>query len=232
MEDNNLQPILGKNICTIMSTQYLTDADKVLLINSVIVHWYNYADNIEDGIPKHLLVTWQMIEQEQESIKAKTKATMDKRKAGAAARWNYANKCKQMQADASTSEHLPTMPKIKEKESKSKIKEKISSEEKIKNKKEVSSDSSVDFSLTSQGYKYQEYAGLKLFADPVEHALYVTGEADTPKARRCYGAYLRDLGEERYLEELSTFEAECKAGEEPNNRGSALNSRLKSLKKH
>ena len=121
---------------------------------------------------------------------------------------------------------------VKEKESKSKIKEKISSEEKIKNKKEVSSDSSVDFSLTSQGYKYQEYAGLKLFADPVEHALYVTGEADTPKARRCYGAYLRDLGEERYLEELSTFEAECKAGEEPNNRGSALNSRLKSLKKH
>lgn len=62
--------------------------------------------------------------------------------------------------------------------------------------------------------------------DPVEIALYVTGEARHGMARRTYGAALRTLGRERFVEEVDQFRAELDAGEIPRNRGAALTKRL------
>lgn len=230
-----MQPILGKNLCTILfSDSGVTAEDKIILMKAAVALWEEAAGDIENTMPYGLLPIWEMIEQEQRAIKAKASATAEKRKAGANARWS---KSENMRAYASMSEHMQAMPKRKEEEERKLNKKKdLSSEEEGKNKKEEEefpsgSSPSVDFSITKQGYRYRELAGLKVFEDPVEHALAVTGEPDTEMSRRCYGAYLRDIGKEAFLDVLRTFEAEIRAGEVPKNLGAALNFRLNSFKK-
>ena len=62
--------------------------------------------------------------------------------------------------------------------------------------------------------------------DPVEIALRVTGEERHGRARRTYGAALKTLGRERFVEEVNQFRAELDAGESVRNRGAALTKRL------
>jgi len=65
------------------------------------------------------------------------------------------------------------------------------------------------------------------FGDPVDYALSVSREPVTKYARRCYGAYLRDLGKEAFVDTVERFAAEVRAGEIPHSLPAALNARLK-----
>lgn len=65
------------------------------------------------------------------------------------------------------------------------------------------------------------------FGDPVDYALAVTEEPVTIYARRCYGAYLRDLGKGDFVDAVERFAAEVRAGEVPHSLPAALNARLK-----
>lgn len=69
---------------------------------------------------------------------------------------------------------------------------------------------------------YQAWAAMQL--DPVDVALDVTGEPDAK--RRVYGARLKALGRDRFVETCCTFRAEVEAGETVRNLGAALTKRL------
>ena len=60
--------------------------------------------------------------------------------------------------------------------------------------------------------------------DPVDVALDATGEG--PEKRKVYGARLRKLGRDRFLETVCAFRAEVAAGEPVRNTGAALTKRL------
>lgn len=79
--------------------------------------------------------------------------------------------------------------------------------------------------LTADGLKeanYTAWAAMQL--DPVDVALDVTGEPATK--RRVYGARLKALGRDRFVETCCTFRAEVEAGETVRNLGAALTKRL------
>ena len=67
-------------------------------------------------------------------------------------------------------------------------------------------------------------AWAKMQEDPVDVALDATGEG--PEKRRVYGARLRKLGRDRFLETVCAFRAEVAAGEPVRNAGAALTKRL------
>lgn len=69
---------------------------------------------------------------------------------------------------------------------------------------------------------YTAWAAMQL--DPVDVALDVTGEPDAK--RRVYGARLKALGRDRFVETCCTFRAEVEAGEAVRNLGAALTKRL------
>lgn len=79
--------------------------------------------------------------------------------------------------------------------------------------------------LSADGLKeanYTAWAAMQL--DPVDVALDVTGEPDAK--RRVYGARLKALGRDRFVETCCTFRAEVEAGETVRNLGAALTKRL------
>ena len=62
---------------------------------------------------------------------------------------------------------------------------------------------------------------------PVVAALTITGETENAKARSTFNHYGTILDGRTFREILHAFNAEIKAGEEPQNRGAALTARLK-----
>lgn len=69
---------------------------------------------------------------------------------------------------------------------------------------------------------YDAWASLQ--TDPVDIALDITGEPT--QKRRVYGARLKALGRDRFVETCCTFRAEVAAGESVRNLGAALTKRL------
>ena len=86
--------------------------------------------------------------------------------------------------------------------------------------------SAVSTSLSSaDGVKERNYdAWAAMQSDPVDIALDITGEP--PQKRRVYGARLKLLGRDRFVETCCTFRAEVSAGETVRNLGAALTKRL------
>lgn len=86
--------------------------------------------------------------------------------------------------------------------------------------------SAVSTSLSSaDGVKERNYeAWAAMQTDPVDIALDITGEP--PQKRRVYGARLKALGRDRFVETCCTFRAEVEAGETVRNLGAALTKRL------
>ena len=66
-------------------------------------------------------------------------------------------------------------------------------------------------------------------ADPVKAALQITGETGNAKAENTLKKYVRTKGADNCAQTLYEFYAELKQGEEPDNRGKALNARLSKL---
>ena len=64
--------------------------------------------------------------------------------------------------------------------------------------------------------------------DPVDLALALTRERDTPRARACWGAHLRRLGAARFCEALHVFAIDAQTGR-VRNLAAALNARLSAL---
>ncbi len=71
--------------------------------------------------------------------------------------------------------------------------------------------------------------GSLAYRDPIKAALLATGETGNKLARNTFKKLLREKGERRFRDAVISFEAECRSGEEPNNRGAALTRRLKDL---
>lgn len=68
-----------------------------------------------------------------------------------------------------------------------------------------------------------------IFKNPVNAALQITGETGNAKAENTLKKYVRTKGADNCAQTLYEFYAELKQGEEPDNRGKALNARLKAL---
>lgn len=68
-----------------------------------------------------------------------------------------------------------------------------------------------------------------IFKNPVKAALQITGETGNAKAENTLKKYVRTKGADNCAQTLYEFYAELKQGEEPDNRGKALNARLKAL---
>lgn len=64
--------------------------------------------------------------------------------------------------------------------------------------------------------------------DPVDLALALTRERDTPRARACWGAHLKRLGATRFCEALHTFGVDAQTGR-VHNLAAALNARLSAM---
>jgi hypothetical protein len=71
--------------------------------------------------------------------------------------------------------------------------------------------------------------GSLAYRDPLTAALLATGETGNARARNTFKKLLREKGARRFRDAVISFEAECRSGEEPNNRGAALTRRLKDL---
>lgn len=79
--------------------------------------------------------------------------------------------------------------------------------------------------VSTDGMKAANYsAWAAMQKDPVDVALDATGEP--PAKRRVYGARLKLLGRDRFLDTVCTFRAEVAAGESVRNLGAALTQRL------
>ena len=64
--------------------------------------------------------------------------------------------------------------------------------------------------------------------DPVDLALAVTRERDTPRARACWGAHLRRLGARRFCEAVHVFQVDAQTGR-VDNLAAALNAKLTAM---
>jgi len=64
--------------------------------------------------------------------------------------------------------------------------------------------------------------------DPVDLALAVTHERDTPRARACWGAHLKRLGARRFCEAVHTFDVDAQTGR-VENLAAALNAKLTAM---
>ncbi len=71
--------------------------------------------------------------------------------------------------------------------------------------------------------------GSLAYRDPLKAALLATGETGNARARNTFKKLLREKGARQFRDTVISFEAECRSGEEPNNRGAALTRRLKDL---
>ncbi len=71
--------------------------------------------------------------------------------------------------------------------------------------------------------------GSLAYRDPLTAALLATGETGNARARNTFKKLLREKGARRFRDAVISFEAECRSGEVPNNRGAALTRRLKDL---
>ena len=69
----------------------------------------------------------------------------------------------------------------------------------------------------------------RINADPVRVALEITGETGKKLAENTLKKYLRTKGEAAFKDTLFAFNSEINNGEEVDNRGAALNARLKEL---
>ena len=192
------------------------------------------VDGVEPEIgkvPAKYLGSWLAVREESINIHNARKSRSDTRRNAALARWN-ANECKPMQDDAEECNAMQT--DASRAPAKTKTKTKIYTD--------VSADadtsvracdlrSAVSTDLLSSADSADEHlkeTSYEVWArsqkDPVDVALDATGEP--PAKRRVYGARLKLLGRDRFLDTVCTFRAEVAAGESVRNLGAALTQRL------
>lgn len=180
-----------------------------------------------EEVPPSLVGSWIAVREESINIHNARKERSAARSDAAKARWN-ANGCKAMQDDASGCNEMQTDA------SRAPAKTKTKTED-------IYTDGTADAVPSGAGdlrsavktpplscdddLKEKSYdAWASLQADPVDVALDITGEP-TAK-RRVYGARLKLLGRDRFVETCCTFRAEVAAGEPVRNLGAALTKRL------
>jgi len=191
-------------------------------------------------MPPSLSVAWLGIrKKQQELVDAYERTCEARRQAGRAGGIAKSSKRKQMLANASKGwQSLANCGKEKEKEKAdeplpSKRVKKPMSDDPM-SRAPASAPASVEpdtppvpSAIGPSEHRSSVFINPSSFGDPVDYALAVTEEPVTIYARRCYGAYLRDLGKGDFVDAVERFAAEVRAGEVPHSLPAALNARLK-----
>ena len=183
-------------------------------------------------MPAKYLGSWLAVREESINIHNARKARSDTRRNAALARWNAggckpmqddAGGCNEMQTDAS---RVPAKTKTETEIYTDDTADAVSSGPAVGGRRSAVSTSTLSSAESADDHlketSYEVWARSQ--NDPVDVALDVTGEP--PQKRRVYGARLKALGRDRFLETVCTFRAEVESGETVRNLGAALTKRL------
>ena len=204
------------------------------LIHALAVWILDDSEPELSTIPTECVGAWIAIREESINIHEARKSRSDTKRSAALARWN-ADGCRRMQSDADECRSMQTDATRAPAKTKTKTKTEISSDVRCPDVARerasrpssvgVGLRSSVDSSIRIPSPSENFVVWAKLQDDPVDVALCATGETDK-RARRTYGAQLKRLGRERFVDLVCDFHSTL-ADEPPRNKGATLTAFLR-----